>query len=165
MGQFQVDARARQAMLFQRPYMLRASVLHNVALGLWLGSVPWKLAKSQALQALERVGLADLAGRHARALSGAQHVGPLEQHRLACARVHLELSHVWLDEPVQGAQQGALAAAIGAHQRHTLAAGYPQRHSAQSDQAASRAQVHIDLAQIKAGGGLRVQSRPGSHRG
>ena len=79
-GHFRLDARARQAMLFQRPYMLRASVLHNVALGLWLSSVPWKLAKAQALQALERVGLADLAGRHAKALSGGQ------QQRGALAR-------------------------------------------------------------------------------
>src|SRR5207247_8267167 len=43
-GSCQQDAQARQAMLFQRPYMLRASVLHNVALGLWLGGLPWKQA-------------------------------------------------------------------------------------------------------------------------
>jgi ABC-type phosphate transport system ATPase subunit len=32
-------------MLFQRPYMLRTSVLNNVALGLWLGGVRWPDAK------------------------------------------------------------------------------------------------------------------------
>ena len=57
-GGFQHDAQSRQAMLFQRPYMLRASVLNNVALGLWLGGTPWQQAKTQGLRALERVGLA-----------------------------------------------------------------------------------------------------------
>ena len=64
------DARVRQAMLFQRPYLLRASVLVNIALGLWLRGVPWKQARVDALQALARVGLAELAPRNARALSG-----------------------------------------------------------------------------------------------
>ena len=93
-GGFQHDAQARQAMLFQRPYMLRASVLNNVALGLWLGGVPWKLAKPQALRALERVGLADLAGRNAKALSGGQ------QQRVALARAWACKPQVLLlDEP------------------------------------------------------------------
>ena len=82
-GRLQQDARLRQAMLFQRPYMLRASVLQNVALSLWLRGVAWKPAKAQALQALERVGLAELAGRHAKALSGGQ------QQRVALARAAL----------------------------------------------------------------------------
>jgi energy-coupling factor transporter ATP-binding protein EcfA2 len=72
--------RGRQAMLFQRPYMLRASVLHNVALGLWLGGVRWREAKAQALAALARVGLEHLATRNAKALSGGQ------QQRVALAR-------------------------------------------------------------------------------
>ena len=38
-GSLQHDTRACQAMLFQRPYMLRASVLRNVALGLLLLAV------------------------------------------------------------------------------------------------------------------------------
>ncbi len=38
-------------MLFQRPYMLRTSVQNNVALGLWLNGIAWKLAREQALQA------------------------------------------------------------------------------------------------------------------
>ena len=36
-GSFAFDASVRQAMVFQRPFMLRASVQNNVALGLWLG--------------------------------------------------------------------------------------------------------------------------------
>ena len=93
-GSFQQDVQARQAMLFQRPYMLRASVLNNVALGLWLGGLPWKQAREQALRALERVGLAELARRNARALSGGQ------QQRVALARAWACRPQVLLlDEP------------------------------------------------------------------
>ncbi|MEO7159032.1 MAG: phosphate ABC transporter ATP-binding protein [Polaromonas sp.] len=101
-GSFQVDARARQAMLFQRPYMLRASVLHNVALGLWLKGEPWKPAKTQALQALKRVGLAELAGRNAKALSGGQ------QQRVALARAWaLKPQVLLLDEPTSSLDPAA----------------------------------------------------------
>ena len=93
-GSFRQDARARQAMLFQRPYMLRASVLNNVALGLWLNAVPWQQAKVQALEALQRVGLADLARRNAKTLSGGQ------QQRVALARAWAMKPQVLLlDEP------------------------------------------------------------------
>ncbi|NMM10908.1 MAG: phosphate ABC transporter ATP-binding protein [Polaromonas sp.] len=93
-GNFQCDLNARQAMLFQRPYMLRASVLNNVALGLWLKGVAWKPAKAQALEALARVGLEDLAHRGAKALSGGQ------QQRVALARAWaLKPQVLLLDEP------------------------------------------------------------------
>jgi tungstate transport system ATP-binding protein len=93
-GRFEHHARARQAMLFQRPYMLRASVLNNVALGLWLNGMPWQQAKAQALDALERVGMADLARRNAKALSGGQ------QQRVALARAWaLKPQVLLLDEP------------------------------------------------------------------
>jgi tungstate transport system ATP-binding protein len=93
-GEIQQDRGARQAMLFQRPHLLRTSVQNNVALGLWLKGVPWRQAKSDALQALARVGLAELAPRNAKALSGGQ------QQRVALARAWaLKPQVLLLDEP------------------------------------------------------------------
>src|SRR5688572_31263416 len=49
------DLAMRQAMVFQRPHMLRASAMANVAVGQWLAGTPWKIAKEHALPALARV--------------------------------------------------------------------------------------------------------------
>jgi tungstate transport system ATP-binding protein len=88
------DGAMRQAMLFQRPFALRLSAATNVALGLWLRGTPWRAAKEQALQALGRVGLASVALRNARTLSGGQ------LQRMALARAWALQPHVLLlDEP------------------------------------------------------------------
>jgi tungstate transport system ATP-binding protein len=88
------DANLRQAMVFQRPFALRASALTNVALALWLRGTRWRAARQQALLALGRVGLGSVALRNARTLSGGQ------LQRLALARAWSLQPHVMLlDEP------------------------------------------------------------------
>jgi tungstate transport system ATP-binding protein len=88
------DGAMRQAMVFQRPFALRMSALANVALAPWLRGTPWRQAKEDALQALARVGLASVALRNARTLSGGQ------LQRMALARAWAVQPHVLLlDEP------------------------------------------------------------------
>lgn len=93
-GRVERESGLRQAMLFQRPHLLRMSVQGNIALGLWLGGTPWGEAKTLALAALARVGLAELFQRNARKLSGGQ------QQRVALARAWALAPQVLLlDEP------------------------------------------------------------------
>lgn len=84
----------RQAMVFERPVLLRRTVIANVEYALARRNVTRPNAKRRAIEALERTGLQDLAQRNARVLSSG------EQQRLALARAWAVNPQVlFLDEP------------------------------------------------------------------
>lgn len=96
-GRVQPGPGMAQALMFQRPHLLRTSVRLNVSLGLWLDRrqrLGWQAAQQRALQALAQVGLAHLAERPAGQLSGG------EQQRVALARALARAPRMLLlDEP------------------------------------------------------------------
>jgi tungstate transport system ATP-binding protein len=86
--------RPRIVMLFQRPFLVRMSVLGNLRLALWLGGVPRRERHALAEEALKRVGLAGEGRRPAQELSIGQ------QQRVALARAWaLRPELLLLDDP------------------------------------------------------------------
>jgi tungstate transport system ATP-binding protein len=87
-------ARHRQAMVFERPVLLRRSAAANVDYALGLHGVPRRQRRARVAEVLEKTGLSALADRPARVLSAG------EQQRLAVARAWVLVPEVlFLDEP------------------------------------------------------------------
>ena len=98
-------SRKRQAMVFQRPVLLRRSAAANVDYALALHGVRGADLSRRRDEALEATGLTPLAGRPARVLSAG------EQQRLALARAWaIRPDVLFLDEPTASLDPAATRA-------------------------------------------------------
>ncbi len=143
----------RQAMLFQRPHLLRLSALNNVTLGLWLDrarGLRWAAAQALALQALQRVGLQSVAQQNGRQLSGGQ------QQRLALARAWARQPDVLLlDEPTASLdphakrEVEALMADFACSQERPLTLVWASHNLGQVKRLATRV-IYLEFGQVMA---------------
>jgi tungstate transport system ATP-binding protein len=97
-----------QAMVFQRPVLLRRSTAANITYVLRLQGIPRRQRRAMLTEALGQAGLLPLAARPARVLSAG------EQQRLALARARvLKPQVLFLDEPTASLDPAATRAVEG----------------------------------------------------
>jgi tungstate transport system ATP-binding protein len=136
-----------QAMVFQRPFMLRLSVLNNLRIALWLAGVPRAERAGRTREALQRAALADRAERPARTLSGGQ------QQRLALARAWAVRPDVlFLDEPTSNLDPAAkkeIEAMLAAFAADGMTLVMSTHNLGQAKRLATRV-IHLDGGAIRA---------------
>jgi tungstate transport system ATP-binding protein len=148
-GERRVASGLRQAMVYQRPFLLHLSALRNLTVSLKLADrrLPRPERRARALRALARVGLEDKGSRPARALSGG------EQQRLALARgwaAQPEL--LLLDEPTSSLDPAAkqeVEALLGGFAADGMTLAFSTHDLAQAQRLATRI-VHLDGGRIDA---------------
>ncbi len=138
---------AAQAMVFQRPFLLRLSVWNNLRIALWLARVPRTRHAARAEEALRRAGLFEQRERPARVLSGGQ------QQRLALARAWaVRPAILFLDEPTASLDPSAkkdVEAMLVDFVRDGMTLVMSTHNLGQAKRLASRV-VYLDRGEIRA---------------
>ncbi|HLZ69459.1 MAG TPA: ATP-binding cassette domain-containing protein [Dehalococcoidia bacterium] len=154
-----LTARRRATLLLQSPVLLAGSALQNVELGLRLRGLRRGVRRERALEWLARFGVAHLASRPARALSGG------EAQRVALARaLAFEPEIVLLDEPFtamdQPTREELTGAAVAELRRMGAATVFVTHDRGEALQLADRAIVLAEGRVRQEGPPAELRERP-----